>query len=402
MLFQTLDNKTQCVGIYTSNKLLFSPVDFPSDLSQTWSYTPYMRGWDVEFAALYLEGRKLEDHLPEFLVDDWEDVTKKMRAFKRAHATAKVNMEENCFYDLVPTRFLVEFCEVKNAITEYIFKKQPRPARYGFYKHVHMMLRDMEEYKVSYDKKLISSFTADKKLGGHARNILRSRQQVSYNQFGTITGRLTTRRQSFPILTLPRVFRKAIKPNNDMFVELDFNGAEIRTLLGILERDQPEDDIHIYHLKNVFEGLPTRSSAKEAFFAWLYGSKKSTTDQQSQKLDGFYDKSQLLEAHYKDNTITTPYGKVIKGTSPHHALNYLIQSTTAELVLKQALKIHYYLRTYTSSNLSFIIHDALVLDLRKEDLHHLDNIKKLMSSTNFGTYKINSSAGKNLGELTSG
>ncbi|HCT52337.1 MAG TPA: hypothetical protein DF712_07740 [Balneola sp.] len=361
-----------------------------------------MRGWDVEFAALYLEGRKLEDHLPEFLVDDWEDVTKKMRAFKRAHATAKVNMEENCFYDLVPTRFLVEFCEVKNAITEYIFKKQPRPARYGFYKHVHMMLRDMEEYKVSYDKKLISSFTADKKLGGHARNILRSRQQVSYNQFGTITGRLTTRRQSFPILTLPRVFRKAIKPNNDMFVELDFNGAEIRTLLGILERDQPEDDIHIYHLKNVFEGLPTRSSAKEAFFAWLYGSKKSTTDQQSQKLDGFYDKSQLLEAHYKDNTITTPYGKVIKGTSPHHALNYLIQSTTAELVLKQALKIHYYLRTYTSSNLSFIIHDALVLDLRKEDLHHLDNIKKLMSSTNFGTYKINSSAGKNLGELTSG
>ena len=52
VLFQTLDDKTECVGIYTDNSLIFDPDDFPDRLSKTWKYSSYLRGMDVEYASL--------------------------------------------------------------------------------------------------------------------------------------------------------------------------------------------------------------------------------------------------------------------------------------------------------------------------------------------------------------
>jgi len=98
--------------------------------------------------------------------------------------------------------------------------------------------------------------------------------------------------------------------------------------------------------------------------------------------------------------VTTPYGKVIEVVSRHHALNYLVQSTAAELALKQALKIDYLLRTNGSgSTIAFLIHDAIVLDLKKEDEWLLPSIKALMSSTNFGEFLVNIKKGECLGSL---
>ncbi len=84
----------------------------------------------------------------------------------------------------------------------------------------------------------------------------------------------------------------------------------------------------------------------------------------------------------------------------HHALNYLIQSTSAELTLKQALKIDYLLRSQGSgSYITFIIHDSVIVDLKDEDEWLLPSIIKLMSSTNFGPFEINASQGENLANL---
>ena len=84
----------------------------------------------------------------------------------------------------------------------------------------------------------------------------------------------------------------------------------------------------------------------------------------------------------------------------HHALNYIVQSTAAELTLKQALKIDYLLRTRaTGSNISFLIHDAIIIDMKKEDLPLLESLVSLMQSTNFGKFKINIKKGENLGSL---
>ena len=367
MLFQTLDDKAECVGIYFNNQLLFDSNNFPQELSGTWSYSPYLRDFDVDYASLYLEGKPLSDNIPEFLQDDWNDVSQKILAFKRSLEISKVNQDENCFFDLVPHRFLKDFCEVKNSVTKHIFDTLPRPTRYEFYKHVSMLLGDISCHKINIDKRKVSSFIG---------------------------------KNSFPILTLNKSLRTAIKPTNDYFVELDYNGAEVRTLLGMLGSEQPLNDVHEFHLSNVFGGNVTREQSKILFFSWLYGSKKMSNSAEGVKLENFYDRIKILEKYYTNSTVTTPYGKVIKDVAPRLALNYLVQSTTAELTLKQALKIDYLLRNKgTGSRIAFLIHDAIVLDVKKDDKHLLPLVKKLMASTNFGKFMINTKIGYSLGSM---
>ena len=91
---------------------------------------------------------------------------------------------------------------------------------------------------------------------------------------------------------------------------------------------------------------------------------------------------------------------MIEGVNRHHALNYIVQSTTAELTLLQALKVDYLLRTRAKKSfISCIIHDSVVIDLSDEDRHLMGQIKTLMSSTKFGMFKINTSMGNSLGNL---
>tara|TARA_R100000231_G_scaffold64422_1_gene52096 strand:- start:1495 stop:2715 length:1221 start_codon:yes stop_codon:yes gene_type:complete len=400
LIFQTLDDKTECVGIYANGQLVFDPDGFPSQLTQTWKYAPYLRDLDIDYISLYLEGGKIADSIPEYLKDDWEDVSNKIMAFKRSLSLAQVDTQENCFFDLVPERFLVEFCEVKNKITEYVAKNVKRPVRYNFYKHVSMMLQDLSNKKVTIDAQRVSTYLQSPKLKNHAKNILSAAPYVRYNQFGTKTGRLTTKKGSFPILTMSKEFRSAVKPQNDYFVELDFNGAEVRTLLGLLGKDQPPGDVHDFHLNEIFTKINTRDQAKVAFFAWLYGSKTAADQQEMTKLAQFYEKDRLLEEYWDGTTVRTPFKKEISDTSEHHALNYLVQSTAAELTLKQALKIEYLLRKQSQgSHIAFLIHDAIVIDMKKEDDNLLKSMAALMASTNFGKFKVNIKRGKTLGSM---
>ena len=399
MLFQTLDDKTECVGIFVDNKLQFNLDALPDNLSKTWSYAPYLRDQNVEYASLYLEGKKLTDIIPEYLKDDWSDISKKITAFKRSLHISQVDTYENCFFDLVPTRFLVEWCEIKNKITEHVFKTVEKPRRYGFYHHATALLTDIGNRKINIDKRTLKSFEKDPKLSRHVATVLERPPYVKYNLFGTRTGRLSTKQDSFPILTLPKSLRAAIVPQNDYFLEIDFNGAEVRTLLGLMGKEQPENDIHEFHLSNIFKTLTTREEAKVAFFAWLYGS-TATNKEEVEELNKFYDKDLLLSKYWTDGTITTPYGKQINNVDAHHALNYLIQSTAADLALKQSLKVDHLLRKRGSgSHLSFLIHDSVVIDMKDSDSVLLPGLVELMSSTNFGRFQINLSKGSSLSNM---
>jgi len=46
-----------------------------------------------------------------------------------------------------------------------------------------------------------------------------------------------------------------------------------------------------------------------------------------------------------------------------------------------------------------LIHDAIIIDLKKEDEDLLSSMELLMQSTNFGTFVVNRKKGKTLGGL---
>jgi hypothetical protein len=340
----------------------------------------------------------VEEALPEYLNDDWEDVKKKLESFTRSLKISKVDTSSHCIYDLTPTRFLEEYGEIRNRMTEYILRTHPRPDRYDYMLKVNKLLTSISDHplKINYCRLKDITASATEKLP--LDRLLSAGPCILYNQFGTRTGRLTTTKSSFPILTMKREHRQIIEPHNDEFLELDFNGAEARTMLGMMGINQPIGDVHEFHAHQIFDSQFSREEVKTAFFAWLYGSRSATSERYNTRLSQFYDRKLLLDKYWDGSTVTTPYKKVIPNVDQHHALNYIIQSMTAELTLLQALKIDYFLRiNKCQSRVSCLIHDAIIIDFSHSDIEHLPSLRELMSSTTFGKYVINMSRGKNLG-----
>ena len=215
---------------------------------------------------------------------------------------------------------------------------------------------------------------------------------ISYNPFGTITGRLTTNKNSFPILTLPREFRKIIRPTNDYFVELDYNAAEIRVLLALNEVRQPEGDIHEWIRTRVFNGTVSREESKKKTFAWLYN-----PEAKNDRLERVFNKEKVVNRHWKGGTVVTPFGREIKADSAH-ALNYLIQSTSSDLFLKQMIKVFNFLED-KKSHIAFCMHDSLTIDLHGDEKQILPDLKKIFLDTALGEFKTNISAGLHYGTM---
>ena len=82
----------------------------------------------------------------------------------------------------------------------------------------------------------------------------------------------------------------------------------------------------------------------------------------------------------------------------HRALNYIIQSTTSDLVLRQTLKVHELLKQM-KSHIAFIIHDSIIIDLDIEEKDKIGEIAQLFSDTIFGKFKTNVRVGKRLNKM---
>ena len=400
MLFQTLDDKSECVGIYCDGRLIFDQLEIP-ELTHTWKYSEHLRGLpDIEYANLRLLGKPLEEAIPEYLRDDIESATAKMKAFERTLKIAKVSMADHCIYDLTPERFLIDICEVKNRLTEHVLDAYPKPKRYKYHLLLCQMLERLSHRDLNINTGRLEGYLLDENTKAAASRVVGKGRHIKYNQFGTTTGRLTTTPTTFPILTLRKDMRSIVEPHNSCFLELDFNGAEARTMISMLGMPQPTGDIHQFHLDNVFEEGTTRPEAKQVFFSWLYGSAAAAASPEGKLLQGFYSKDKILEKYWDGSVVTTPLGRVINDVDEHHALNYIVQSTTAELTLLQAMKIDEFLRVSGArSFISCLIHDAVVLDFHESDEGLLADIKRLMSSTKFGDFGINVSRGSDLGNL---
>jgi hypothetical protein len=396
VLFQPIDDKTECVGVYVDGSLIFDETQFPQDLSKTWKYTGSLSGKDIEYAWLYTGGSPIGDVCPPELVEEWARISKRMNAYKKSFDIAKVDLREHCFFDLVPQGSLLEFCEIKNKITDHVLQNHERPKNYEYLRRASELLYKLKYRNMMLDSAGCRNLFLNGGLRASCQKILAGPKHIDYNLFGTVTGRLSTHPGSFPMLTMKKELRSLVKPHNDWFLSLDYNGAEVRTLLALAGQQQPDYDIHQWNIENVFEKPDMhREEAKTLFFAWLYNpdSDKFTTN--------YYDREKVLDKHYDGEYISTVFGRHIK-VGQWKAFNYLIQSTTSDLVLERAMVIDDALEGYESC-ISHIVHDEIVVDFADEDRHLVPEIKELFAKNKLGTYVVNLHAGKdyyNLERLT--
>ncbi len=395
MYFQTIDDKEQCIGIYTDGELLFEDT-LEEDLTRTWKHSSTLNEKDIEYGWLYVGGKTLEETCPQDLQEDYAKVSSKLRAYRKSFELAKIDLNEHCFFDLVPHDFLVRFLEVKNRITRHVFETYDKPAHYEHLKDAHKLLQKIRYQKLNLNSEDCREIFVKSRLRHDAQKYLNRSNYIDYNLFGTVTGRLTTRPHSFPILTINKQLRKLVKPRNDWFLSLDYNGAEVRTLLALSGMEQPEEDIHEWNLTNVIKRSDMhREEAKNVFFGWLYNPESKVINTQH------YDRKKVLDEWYDGVYISTPFERKIEVES-RKAFNYLIQSTTSDLVLERAVAIDKFLEG-KESFISHIVHDEIVIDLSNEERHLAIDIKEIFSQNKLGTFLVNMAAGNNyldLNELT--
>tara|TARA_R110000824_G_scaffold5923_1_gene27029 strand:- start:2518 stop:3717 length:1200 start_codon:yes stop_codon:yes gene_type:complete len=394
LLFQTLDNKHKCIGVYCNGNLYFDS-DLSEGLSKTWSYASFLGDREISYGHLQCGGKSLDEACPPNVKDDWEEINNKLKAFFRSFHLSKVSLDDNCFYDLVPEKFLLEFCEIKNRITKHVFENFLPPKNLRFLTLLTKVVEDISQQKLNIDIGEFKPFLAEHKARQWRKKIGNISPYIKYDVFGTKTGRLTTKKYSFPILTFPKKYRSIIKPNNDLFVELDYNGAELRTLLALSDKNQPSMDIHEWNRRFLSgDKILSRQEVKNSIFAWLYNSKKH---QNEETLIKMYDKDKVLKNYWDGELVKTCFNREIPADK-HHALNYIIQSTCADLILQKMIKIYDILKN-KKSNIAFCIHDSIVIDLHTDDKYLMKEIIEEFANTRFGRFKTSVKTGKDFGDL---
>ena len=364
----------------------------PENLSKTWKYSEFLRSHDIEYANLYCEGKTLDEVCPEHLRAEWEPVKNKLKAFLRSFKTAKISLNDNFLFELLPEAFLVKYCEIKNKISLFVFENFQKPKNYDFLLELTKVTTEIKHRQLNINLKNLDNSTGDKGVRSYIKKMSRVKPYVSYDIFKSKTGRLVTETNSFPILTLNKMCRSSLEPHNDLFVEFDFNAAELRTILALQGEQQPEQDLHDWNVQNVYRGLLTREQAKKRIFSWLYN--PESKDFLSNRI---YKREKVLDSYYDGEKVRTVFDREIQADD-YHALNYIIQSTTSDLFLRQMIKVNEILQK-KKSFISFSIHDSLVIDFSVEDIDLFKDIFNEFSDTALGTYKTNVSTGKTFGNM---
>ena len=388
MLFQTFDKKNNCKLVYRNEK--FHETLTPS-CSQTWSYVPYMEGHNIEYAQLYTHKGKIEDFCEGGLKKDWEEIQSQIRACLNAAHESRLSIDQYCLYDFIPRHILKEWAEAKNKVCSFVFKKYKRPENYDQLLKINKVIGDIRERKLKLDLSRLMRLTVQDK--NVYKLLAQNDPAIKYDMFRTVTGRLSTQKGSFPIMTLAKKYRNVLLPTNEWFFELDFNACELRTALALLGHEQPEEDLHDWNLKHVFKRTKNRDNAKKRIFAWLYN-----PHSRDSSISNVYDREKLKTLYFKNNKVITPYGRHIL-CDEEHAVNYLVQSTAADILFEQMYKIREYLKK-KKSFIKFCNHDSIMIDLHEAQEYEFNEIKELFSNTRFGKFKVTCLGGKKWGDLS--
>jgi hypothetical protein len=217
---------------------------------------------------------------------------------------------------------------------------------------------------------------------------------VVYDRFGTRTGRLTV--ESGPnILVLKKEHRSILRSyyTQGNIVSLDFSSLEARILLAEAQQ-YLAGDVYQQMSNDIFQGKVSRSAIKIAVLGELYGASKATLgyklDMSGLDLDRFVTtirsyfktdeiKSRLKKQFEEDGMIRNRFGRPLfidSKNSDYLLINTYAQSTGVDVSLLGFNSIINSLGTDGVRPL-FILHDALILDVRNDRMKDIESIKSV-------------------------
>ena len=371
MILQTLDIKDNCKGIFHNGEFIFDNFHYLlDDYSVAWKHSTMLDDEKFKYLFLYEKSEDLSRYATH--PSAYRRYKDKMHAHKKAALTAKVDLSEQCFFDVLPEHQLTKWFFLRDTALQRLHNTKQQESDYDILHKAHVLTTEINNQDIIFQDNL---------------------GRVSYDIFGSATGRLTTKKGSVPVLTLKKNQRALLRPRNDAYVEFDLNAAEIRTLLALSNKKQPAGDIHKWASEVVYENKYTREQTKIKLFSWLYNFSALDT-----QLDKFFSR-QIFRDFFDSGkqVLRTPFGRNL-AVDERKAQNYLLQSTTSDIVIQNAYKIMKMLKG-KKSNVAFTLHDSIIVDMSREDSTMIKQIKQQFEETPWGDFVSTCKIGKNFADL---
>ena len=228
---------------------------------------------------------------------------------------------------------------------------------------------------------------------------------LTYYNLYNATSRPTNSYNSINFAAIPHTerHRKTFRPQNDYFVEFDFDGYHIRLLCEQIGYDLTEESAHKQLAKLYFEKEDITdeeyNDAKQINFHALYGKipEKYAFLEVFEKIDSFI---KNLWKEYKKNKIVfdpiskKPFTTKLKDMNPQKLMNYLMQSLETSRNIAILKKVLRFLKD-KKTKVVLYTYDSIILDFSKEDSKTtLEDLKIIMQENN--KYPVKFKYSKNL------
>lgn len=324
-----------------------------------------------------------------------------------ARSNSTCNWYYNRFHDfkeinaIIPIAKLFERCEdnfqAVNRVLQYAI-----PNGFDFYNKTATSVFFMIEragLKITYQ-----SFLELFKPNNPAYSIEDNIIYTSYNLYNS-TSRPTNAFNSVNFAAIPKApeFRKAIIPQNDVFVEMDFDGYHLRLLCEQIGYELTDESAHI-QLARLYFGKDEiaeeeYAKAKQINFHAIYGKipPEYAFLEVFDKIEKHISKlwKQFMEEGYVEDPISGKrFTKELPDMHPQKLMNYTMQSLETSrniTILKEVLQ---FLQD-KNSKLALYTYDAFVFDFDKRDgKETLESLEKIMNQG--GKYPVKFKYSNNL------
>jgi len=302
---------------------------------------------------------------------------------------------------LIPISKLYEVCEkVYDSIKDTISLEIPDG--FDFYnKTATNVFYLVEQYGLGvYYEPFVEAFSPRDPL----YNINNNTALTSYNLYNA-TSRPTNSYNSINFAAIPHTerHRKAFRPQNDYFVEFDFDGYHLRLLSEQIDYELTSESAH-KQLAKLYFGKDEitdeeYTKAKQINFQAIYGK----IPEEHKDLKIFKEIQEYIDAMWNtfnnDGSVWNPqsgkqFTKELKDMHPAKLMNYMMQSLETSnniLILKDVLR---YLKD-KKTKVALYTYDAILFDFSKEDGRNtLEEIQEILEKD--GKYPVKFKYSKNL------
>ena len=255
----------------------------------------------------------------------------------------------------------------------------------------------VEEQGILVDEKLFDKYF---ETPWKARSVSNNRVYSSYNLYN-ITSRPTNAFNSINFLAFNKEngSRTAFIPENDAFVEFDFDGYHIRLIADAMYTDIPQDQsIHEYLGKQYFnkeELTPEEyQEAKKITFRQMYNGVEEEYMHIEFFEDVYHTVRAMWTAYTNNGFLELPNGRKLtqENANPQKLFNYYIQCLETVNNVKKLNKLKDHLKDKQSKVL-LVVYDSILIDYAVSDgKGTLSQIKDILEE---GGYKVKAKKGDN-------